>query len=49
MCESGLSHIRGQKEEETNERDSEVISDVTGKPGMIGIPELEWRRYFKKE
>ena len=24
-------------------------SDVTGKPGMIGIPELEWRRYFKKE
>ena len=40
MCESGLSHIRGQKEEETNERDSEVISDVTGKPGDCRGPEV---------
>lgn len=35
MCESGLSHIRGQKEEETDERASEVISDVIGKAGDL--------------
>lgn len=34
-CESGLSHIRGQKEEETDERASEVISDVIGKAGDL--------------
>lgn len=30
--ECGLFHIRGQKEEELNE-DSEVVSEVIGKPG----------------
>lgn len=35
MCESGLSHIRDPKEEETNERASEVISDVIGKAGDL--------------